>query len=408
MNQRGILMKHRAMNLIFIILSIFILTGCWDRTELQDLDIVTAIGIDKGEGDVENRYRVTIQIANEGQVIGGSSGAGVEAAPITSYSSTGSTIMEALRKISPMTANELFYPHVQVLAIGEDLAKEGIKDIFDFVEREMEFRMLFPVLIVRENTAENLLKINTPLETLPSAKIVGGLEFTRKIWGEYASTRADKVINNLGNEGLNITGIEIIGNVEKGNDLENIKKVAPDTSLEIKGVAIFKEGKFKQWLDEDAARGVTWINNEITSTIINLDCKDKKKALAIELMRSKTRIHAEVTDEKPIIYITIREEGEVSEVQCPMDLDKRETIDKLEKQLEEETKQEVMLAIKGAQEEQSDIFHFFEMVNRADPKYAKRVQDKWDDEIFPELEVKVNVNAFIRRTGMRTKPYLSE
>ncbi|MGM0879316.1 MAG: Ger(x)C family spore germination C-terminal domain-containing protein [Bacillota bacterium] len=36
----------------------------------------------------------------------------------------------------------------------------------------------------------------------------------------------------------------------------------------------------------------------------------------------------------------------------------------------------------------------------------KKIKKKWDDEIFPETEVNVNVEAFIRRSGLRTKPYI--
>ncbi|RBW69007.1 Ger(x)C family spore germination protein [Bacillus taeanensis] len=401
------LMKHKHFLRLFILFILLLLTGCWDRTELQDLDIVTAIGIDKGEDDVNNRYRVTVQIINEGEAVGGTGQTAGRASPITTFSNTGSTVSEALRKISPKTANELYFPHIQVMVIGEELAKEGVTDLFDFIDRDPQFRMLFPILIARENTAENVLKVSTPLESIPASKIVGALEFTRRIWGEYASTRADQVIDSINKHAAAIIGIRINGDPEKGNELFNIRKIDPDTTLEITGIAVLKDGKLETWLDEDAARGVTWIKNEFTRSILNLDCKDIKNGIAVEMVRSKTKLSAEFKEGKPIIHIDTREEGHISEVHCGIDLDKPETINKLEKELEKETKEEIMMAVKAAQEEKSDIFQFSEVVNRADPKEWNKIEKKWEEEIFPELEVKVDVRAFIRRTGMRTKSYLS-
>jgi spore germination protein KC len=44
-------------------------------------------------------------------------------------------------------------------------------------------------------------------------------------------------------------------------------------------------------------------------------------------------------------------------------------------------------------------------VNIADKKIWKKIEDKWEDEIFPETEINVSVQSIIRRTGMSTKSY---
>ncbi|MCM3652338.1 Ger(x)C family spore germination protein [Metabacillus litoralis] len=400
-------MKHRPFIMLLMILSIVLMSGCWDRAELQDLDIVSAIGIDEGSDDVENRYQVTVQIVNEGQISGATQTGQAGMSPVTTYSATGSTISEAIRKIAPMAPQDLFFPHVQLMVIGEKMARnEGIQDLFDLIERDSQFRTLFPILIVRDHTAKTLLQITTPLESIPSTKIVGGLESSKKVWGEYASTRADQVIQQLNGEQANITGVVINGNPEEGNNLTNIQRITPEADVEIKGLAIFKKGKLKEWLEEDTARGATWINNELTETIVNLDCEKDKKGLAVDIMRSNAKIKSEIKNKKPVIHLTIRTEGHISEVHCPVDLSKHKTIEKLEKQLEKEIKEEVMLAIEAAKEQKADIFRFGETINRKDPKLWKKIEGKWSDEIFPETEVNVNIKAFIRRSGLRTKSYI--
>lgn len=392
-----------------MIVSTVFLSGCWDRQELQDLDIVSAIGIDKGGNTSENRYLVTVQVINEGQIAtAGGQGVKSMSAPVTTYSAVGSTVEEAIRKVMPKSPQELFFPHVQLMVIGEELArKKGIHDLFDFIERDSQFRTLFPILVVRDNTAKTLLQITTPLEDVPSAKIVGGLESTTKIRGEYASTRADQVIQQLERgETANLTGVQITGDPEKGNKMTNIQEISPKTVIEIRGLAIFKKGKLKKWLDEDTARGAIWINNELKKTVIDLNCEKVKKGIAAEVMRAKTKIKAEIKNQKPVIQITVKSEGHLSEVHCPIDLSKHTSIEKLENQMEKEIKEEVMMAVKEAKKQKTDIFRFSEYINRENPKLWKEIKKKWNDEIFPETKINVNVKAFIRRSGLRTKSYI--
>ncbi len=48
------------------------------------------------------------------------------------------------------------------------------------------------------------------------------------------------------------------------------------------------------------------------------------------------------------------------------------------------------------------------MVHRSDPKKWKKIKNDWNDTYFPNLKVNVKVEAFIRRSGLRTNSYLSD
>ncbi|WP_226527308.1 Ger(x)C family spore germination protein [Metabacillus niabensis] len=401
-----ILLIQKLYRILLCILFILFLSGCWDSNELQDFSIISGIGVDKGGDDPENRYRTTVQIINPSIVSGGQLGGNVQSSPVTTFSETGSTLKEALRKISNEAPAELFFPHIQIMLIGEELAKEGMVEIFDVIERDPKFRVLFPVLIVKGHTAEDALKVSTSLRPIPSAKIEGSLQSTKEMWGEYPSTRADQAIKKLGEGSVAITGIEVNGKVEKGNQTANMQDISPSTKLEIKGLAIIKDGKLQKWLEGDPARGVVWVNNEIEKTVMNLDCGEKKDALSIDIGRAESTIKVKVKKDKPVITIKINAEGAVSETQCSIELDKDETINKLEKQLENEIKDEVLTTIKTVQEDKSDVFGFGEYINIEDKAYWKKIKNNWEEEIFPESEVNVVVNATIRRTGMKIKSYI--
>ncbi|CAH0309244.1 Ger(x)C family spore germination protein [Priestia megaterium] len=402
-------MRHKPLILIVVCVFVVLLSGCWDREELQQLSIVSGMAIDKGSDKIKNRYRVTVQIINPSQVAGGQQGGKVQASPVTTFTETGSTLAETLRKISTKSPGELFFPHLQVLVIGEKVAKDGIEDLFDMIERDSQFRVLFPVLIARGHvTAKETLEVTTSLEAIPSAKIGDALKTSEEDWGTYKSTRADQVIQGLKEGSVMITGIEIDGEKNSGNATTNTQQIFPRAQLEIKGMALFKGGKLENWLEGHAARGVTWITNEMKRTVMNLNCGKKQEAIAIEISRAKSSTHVIIKHQKPVIYITVHAEGAVLENNCSKDLGKSQVLDQLDEQLEEEIKQEVLLIVKKAQKQKSDIFNFGEKINMADKHVWKNIESSWEKDIFPETEVHVNVQAIIRRTGMTTKSYINK
>ena len=277
------------------------------------------------------------------------------------------------------------------------------------IERDAQFRVLFPVLIARGHaTAKETLEVTTSLEAIPSAKIGDTLKTSEEDWGANKSTRADQVIQGLKEGNVLVTGVQIDGDTTKGNATTNMQQISPSTQIELKGMSLFKNGKLENWLEGHAARGVTWVTNEMKRTVMNLNCGKKKEATAIEISRAKSSTHVTIKHQKPVIYITVHAEGAVLENNCSKDLGKSQVLGQLDEQLEEEIEQEVVLTVKKAQKQKSDIFNFGEKINMADKHVWKNIESSWEKDIFPETEVHVNVQAIIRRTGMTTKSYLNK
>ena len=387
-----------------------LLTGCWDSRELRTMSIVTAMGVDKAPN--KNEYRISLQIVNPGTVatgLAGGGGGGANVTPVTIYTNTGSTVMEAIRNLSQKAPRELFFSHTQLLIIGEPLARQGINELFEMFDRSHEARLSTRVLVTRGVTAETVVQTLAPLEKIPANSVAGKIKNTSKVWSENTEVIMDDVIKALASEGREpmINGIRIVGEPKEGNKLSNNEQTDPPAVIEIKSMALFKDGKLSYWLYGHEGRGIAWIQNKMKITIINIDCKDKKEAVGIEVVRSKTDIKAEVRAGRPTFHIVIREEGDVSEVKCPIDLSKGEEITKLEKEWAKKTKKEVMQAMNAAQRAKSDVFGFGEAVNRANPRAWESMKKDWN-ETFADSKVDVKVEAFIRRTGMRTKPFLME
>jgi spore germination protein KC len=94
-------------------------------------------------------------------------------------------------------------------------------------------------------------------------------------------------------------------------------------------------------------------------------------------------------------------------VNVPLNLTDMHVLIDIERKLAEDLKKEMEDAIVRAQKNKSDIFGFGELMHESHPKEWKKLEKNWDDDTFPKLEVDVQVETFIRRTGLRNKPFLS-
>ena len=139
------------MKKIFIIFIILLLSGCYNYRELNTLDIASSIGIDKKD----NLYDVTIQVLN------GKQSEDSEDSQIVVYSATGKTINEALRNIYKKTSRDLYRGHINNLILSEEVAKESIINTVDMFQRYTDIRDELNIIIVKNETAKNTLKILT-------------------------------------------------------------------------------------------------------------------------------------------------------------------------------------------------------------------------------------------------------
>lgn len=396
-------MKMKACFLSLMILCLFPLGGCWNYRELNELAFATAMGIDKVPN--QDEYRFSFQIVNAREIAGQERGG--KAVPVVIYSATGKTLLEAIRKASKKVPRRINGQHMRDLIIGEELAREGMEEVFDLMERDPEPRLTTRVFIARDSDAKTIMKTLTPLENIPSNAILGKLKTSGKVYAENYEVDIDDTIRGLLIKGGGpvISGIQLTGDTRVGPNLSNLEQSDVPAELIVSGMALFKRGKLAGWVEDGEARGVSWINNKVEGTIVNLDCKKKKDAIAIEILRSKTKIKAEVKGEQPFIRIHIREIGGVGEAMCMIDLTKSKELRKLEQQWNEKVKDEVTRAVKKAQDLETDILGFGEAVERANPKAWKKMKTEWD-KTFATCEVEVKVESKIRRSGKITKPAL--
>jgi spore germination protein KC len=379
-------------------------TGCWSRRELNDLAIAVGIGIDK----IGDQYQVSAQVVLPSQIAGSKGGS--PQAPINLYKATGHTVYEALRKITTVSPREIYISHLRILVLGEDLAKEGISDVLDFMSRDTETRNDYFIVVARDAMAADALKILTSLEKIPAVRLFSSLETSEKQWAPTSTVTLGTLITELVTKGKQpvLTGVVIEGNVGVGETPKNVETVDSPTELKYSGLAVFKEDKLIGWLTQEESKVYNYLTNKVRNTVFYIQCPEGKK-VSLEVFEARSEMKGSMQSDKPEITIEQHLEVDVGEVQCRnLNLTDTKTITELEQIANKKVMNLFETTIKKVQNEyKSDIFGFGEVIHRSNPQAWKKLRDDWD-QTFANLPVKIKADIKIRQVGKVTNSFLEE
>lgn len=139
---------RRAGKLLLLVLigslAASVVSGCWNRRELDTLGIQLGTAIDK----VGNQYRVSVQVVIPSELSAKAGGGG--RSPVAMYEATAPTVFEAFRKLTETSSRKIYSAHIRVLIIGESLAREGIANVLDLLSRNPEARTDFYLMIAHK------------------------------------------------------------------------------------------------------------------------------------------------------------------------------------------------------------------------------------------------------------------
>lgn len=378
-------------------------TGCWNRRELNTLGIAVGYGMDKA-GD---QIQLSVQVVDAGEAAPRKGGSSLS--PVTMYRATGNTVFEALRKMTKESPRKIYSSHVRILVIGEALARDGIADVLDFLSRDHELRNDFYIVVAKNTKAENILKVMTSLEKIPSINIFDSLETSERAWAPTRKVTLNELIADLTGQGKQavLTGVESKGDKEAGNTRKNVETIDSPNRVYYSSLAVFDGDKLIGWLTEEESKAYNYLTDHVKSTIGIMDCP-KGGQLAFEVIRSKTDVKGKLAEGKPAVDVKLRLEMNVGEVNCRIDLTKPQTIAEIKKIADQTVKKFIDEAIAKMQKQYKvDIFGFGQAIHRAEPKLWKKIGKDWDAH-FVKLPVNVTVDTRIRRLGTVSNSFIEE
>ena len=387
MKEKRITTKRKILISIVIMMTV-ITTGCWDNRDLTEIALAVAVGLDKTpEGDID----FTVQLVKPGVIKAKAQGS-TEKATWT-YSATGSTIFSAIRNLLTTVNRKTFFSHIQLIVVGEEVAKEGLTDILDIFERDTETNRQSKIIIAKGTTAKRILKAQSELEDIPGMHITENIENNVAV-GKIKNINLIKLLNIINFPGQS-PAIGMIETVDGNNKDFEIK------DLKVHGTAVFKKDKLVGWLDPIETRGLVFAQNQITSCIINVpNPLEKEKQVAMEVVRSQGRLDAELTEDKLKFIIEINAIGRIAHQEGRGDLTTLPMNAKLERAVTQVIKEDIKVAIEKCQQVyKTDIFGFSPIVHRKYHDFWKKNKENWS-KVFCKSKVEIKVTYQNQSSGI--------
>ncbi|WP_227937544.1 Ger(x)C family spore germination protein [Alkalihalobacillus deserti] len=372
--------------LVIVLFCLLLVTGCWDRRELTEIGIVSALAIDKNPdtGDFEITSLFIRPSAESTQTPS-------PERPFLLVTTTGKTIIEAIRKSSQTTDREGFFAHNKVIIINEQIAKEGLIPVMDTFQRGKDIRGYVWLCIAKGTEAKNVLQIKSDnISRIPANYLNSLIENAEEEAAKINFLTYNK--EALSEEKDPVAGVLSIEKIEK----------EPFERVKFSGGAVFQKDKLKGFLTERETRGYHFVTGEgpANQGVISLpSVLEKGKFVTIEVRNVTSQIKPEVKGNQISFTIEVKQEGRIAEQQATGQFkDRKEQVDyfrKIEEENKKRIEEEVNLVVKKAQQEfQTDIFGFGRALNKDYPDVWNNVKDNWDER-FADVPYTVNANVDI-------------
>lgn len=378
------MIKLKKQIIFFIIpISMFILSGCWNYREINDVNIINGAAVDLFEE--EDEYVLSVEIVKPlaGQDFK------LEADLI---SEKGKSIFDAVRTMIVHSGKRAYWPHAKVFIISQDIAKKGVVDVIDFINRDAEVRSDIWLLISQEKTAKQILESETKLHSTMSAHLEDKLKNKDSV-SKFQSIELHQFLKDLAAEGISCTV-----------PLVHITK-EEEAVPAIFGMGVFKEDKLIGYINGIETMSMMLIKDELKSGVFVVKNVDNTNTdCTLEIFKSKTKVKPIVKDGNIIMKIDSKLDVGIGEILGKADLISEPGRDKLKVQAEETIKKELLKTIKRVQKDyDSDIFGFGNSIYRKMPNEWKKIKNDWD-EIFAHLKVDINVEVKIKGSALTSKP----
>ncbi|CAK7064253.1 Ger(x)C family spore germination protein [Tissierella sp.] len=366
---------------LFILLIAVLTTGCWNYREIEKLALISGMAIDKvssGKG-----YEMTAEVIDISASIREPK---FDSIRMQSY---GESVFECVRNMINISAKPPYWSHATTVIISEDVAKDGIIPILDWIVRDAEPRLTLYLLISKTPTAKEILSLQSLSTKIRSFEIENMITSNNRL-SQVPNVLASELTNDISNKGIStvIPTVDMVFNEGK-------------QTMALSGGAILNKDKLAGFMDLEDVKYYLFVRDKIEGGLLTIDITDNTTLdnVTLEIFKNKTKITPVVSNDKLSMHIKIKTEVAIGESDTPINILKESNIQHIKYTAEEFLKNNISKLIDNMQKDFGlDIFGFGSIVKKKNPKLWKEIDDNWG-EIFKDLDVKIDVDVHIRSSG---------
>ncbi len=371
---------------LILLLSIF-LSGC-GKIEITTASIPLALGSDYKDG----KTIVSAQLANPSSPEKGPG----DTPQFRVITASGKTFSEAARNMSLYFSSVPLWSHTQLSILGENLAKDDITPVVDFLARNRYARKNNLLVVAHNASPEEILNVKPILEPYTAIAIKNILKIQEAQLGIYTPTDTTELLQRLASPGI-----------EPVVPMITISKNGAEEQILLEGMAVFKGTRMIGILNEMESRGYRLMRpKSIQGALFQVPSPlGEEHWITLEISHSQSKITPQIQGKEIKMRIEIKAEGNFYEQGGGGNLFTPEMFKLIEDAAEQELEKQMSQCIHKAQALNSDIVGWGLTVYSSDPAVWKSVEAEWD-QIFPGISYELKVKFDLRRSYLTDKSFV--
>lgn len=388
----------KKLRIISLLLCCLLMSGCWDRIEIDRRVFISTIGIDGGKDLKKEAEKREVK---EGEPFGERE---IEKLKITfafpdisKYSADTKQIPEskllkvdaysmedAFDKASAKSSRNIDIGHTRLLILGSDVLNypETVKELIDYLNRQPRINRVMYVAVA-EGRVEDFLNADILMENNLENYFSGLMENSKHNASILPITLSEFLIL------LSQNGNAIVPSIKIDREKQELR---------LSGVALIKDYVLKGFLSPAETANLEMLRGKLRSgkKVIYKD----EHPVDFEIDGIGRKITFDNRDDKLHFNIKINMEGKIKGYYIGKNLFSKDELSKLETMFSSATSEECERVVRLLQREFGiDPIGLREYIEKYQPRVWSDIEKNWED-AFKSAEVQVEVDTEIRRIGV--------
>lgn len=383
--------RPMAVILAAVLVSCVLLTGCWDRREVNDIGFVIAMSIDREE---DGKYRLAVQVPLVSN-LGGPSGGGGGTSGDKSYyvdSAVGNTIREANSILQSRMSRLLYFAHYRVVILGEEVAKSGLRDPLDVVTRFPENRLTSFVVLTKGKGMDVLI-------AQPQFERYSG-EALRELVKAVTIPVSIKDLAQMSNQkGLDpfLPVFEPVHSYPKGKSKE----------MDAMGIALFHEDKLVKILNRAEAMGLRWFQRYFNPLAMIVK-PNNDEWISIDIVQGESEVRPSIRQGRVHFDIRLESSIVITENVTTLDFNKENSLHQIRKRISSEIENKIKNILEQTKATRTDPIGLGMILAHHYPKsWQTTYRNKWREELS-DFTYTIHSKVKIINMGQTTNNLMKE
>lgn len=297
---------RKIKKILFLILVNLCLIGCTKKLDINELTLVSAIGIDKAE----NGFKLVAQVVNKNILIPNPP----QITPVIIIESEGETVFDCLLNLEDILPSRPFLINLQLLVFSEEIAREGIGKYTHFFVNYNEAQHEYNVIITKDVTVKEFLEQISVFSVFPTRVFIDKVKSATENFGIAKETYIEEVVNVLQNETENLvlTSVTVMGDLENGRNVDQNKDTNIASEILISDMGVFEGDKLVYWLNKEESIAYNIVRNNIVNTIVTVEGLENNK-VSFYVEKIKSNIKVELQNELPKVKVEVKMNVSITE-----------------------------------------------------------------------------------------------